>query len=104
MKFKPFYIHYQNPYIDHHHNTRGFTAYIAPGKKKRECNVQISMCSKKDQFCKKIGREEAHKTVKITCNPRQIAKILGEAQQYCLGMGGFGDYEYQYYYVYKYML
>jgi hypothetical protein len=104
MKFKPFYIHYQNPYIDHHSNTHGFTAYIAPGKKKRECNVQISMCSKKDQFCKKIGREEAHKTVKITCNPRQVAKILGEAKQYSTGLFSWRGNEADYYYVYKYML
>jgi hypothetical protein len=104
MKFKPFYIHEQ--VAAGGTNKRGFTAYIAPGKKKRECHIQISMCSTKDQFCKKTGREEAHKAVVLTCNPRQIAKVLSEAYVFCVyGAAQNADWaEHRYFYVYKYMI
>jgi ribosomal protein L15 len=106
MKFKPFYIHSQHQTTSRRSPKKGFTAYISPSSKKRECKVQITFCSNKDQFCKKIGREEVLKAVEITCNPRQVAKILGEAYVYSL----YGPQqaalwaEERFFYVYKYMI
>lgn len=54
----------------------GFTAIITPIEN-QEFAVQVSYCSKKDQFCKKRGIEEARKHIPIAVvKLRQLPKIL----------------------------
>jgi hypothetical protein len=74
--FKPFFIHRQRikPFSGKHN---GFTAYISPNAEDaRMCDVQVTYCSRKDQFCKKEGRSFALKAPIKTVNKRDLPTEL----------------------------
>lgn len=76
MTFKPFYVHYNNRSpLRNKHNPRGFTAFVRPVDDKL-IGVRIVMCSGKDQFCKKTGREFAARAEEQFINPRDLARFL----------------------------
>lgn len=65
MSFKPFYIHGQRLPMKKDKSKqrslpRAFTAYISPSLDNNKANVQVTFCSYKDQFVKKLGREKVH--------------------------------------------
>lgn len=81
--FKPFYVH-----INHGPGplpskwARGATILVSPIEgDDRNVHMQVTVCSRKDQFCKKTGREEAAKQEKFVVNkrvvPHRVADIGG---------------------------
>lgn len=72
--FKPFFVHVQTfhrkPY--NKHTPVGFTAYVSPNNNPRLCNLQVTFCSPKDQFCKKEGRSQAMQAPVEVVNKRDL--------------------------------
>ena len=77
--FKPFFVHHILPHwaITSKHFPRGFTAYISPCSD-RTISVQVAMCSGKDEFVKKTGRETALLKAPEIINPRTLPYYLSE--------------------------
>lgn len=73
QRFKPFYIHEHGKYFTKY---RGLTAYISPSDNLRQIYVQAAFCSKKDQFCKRIGREQAQLAKAELINTRQLPRWI----------------------------
>ena len=110
--FKPFYIHFnrQRRKDDHghaRHSPRGFTAFIEPGDTSREVKVRIAFCSYKDEFNKKVGREQAHAKDAQVINTRDLPKVLAGARamsdglvdMYMNGTYYIGEYQYVFRYI-----
>ena len=79
-----------------YHNYAGFTAIITELENK-EYAIQASFCSKKDQFCRKTGVEEARKNipvavVKIKQIPRVLQRLEDSIHKGVDSRGCFGKY------------
>ena len=81
--FKPFYVHCNSgtgkmP----NRSPRGYTLYIsADPDNNRLCRVQGALCSPKDQFNKKIGRETAMSSEIKIINKRDLPTLVGRLDQ-----------------------
>lgn len=112
--FKPFYIHeivkYDKP------GANGFTAYIEPSDDPRTVKFRVVVCSNKDPFCKKTGREEVDKKTFELVNIRELTELLAEYYikvNYSKIYRNWNDKNYntlirhqssKYNYIYKYMV
>ena len=106
--FKPFIIHY-NPHRPgkrpNNHAIRGYTAYIQPATgDSRSCVVSVALCSPKDQFCKKLGRETALGAVQQTINKRDLPRVLVDLDNKCHGFTWTTGRTYARDYVLKYVI
>lgn len=77
LSFKPFYVHKVRNRMRHDsnrmkHAPRGFTALVTPTTHPRLINIQVAMCHYDDEFSKKMGRENASKSVIKTINSRDL--------------------------------
>ncbi len=108
MSFKPFFVHCN--LLKHGHQNRkwnrtnGFTAYISPVDNPRELSIQITQCTGKDEFCKRIGREQAQLAEPLIINKRDIAQVLGEAYGFANNSPREYEYEDKYLWVLKYVV
>lgn len=57
----------------------GWTAYVEPGDD-RNIRVRITVCSNKDHFCRKTGREEVMKKEPEIMNARKLGAFLAKHQ------------------------
>ena len=76
---KPFYVHI-NPYKPgpiRGRKPRGATILISQGTQPQEVNMRVALCSKKDPFCKAVGRTEAAKAEVHTMNKREVPFYIG---------------------------
>jgi hypothetical protein len=111
MSFKPFFVHINRGPGSIYSKLRGATVYVAPSENPRECQVQITFCSRKDAFCKKTGRSFAQKAPVAVINIRKLATFLAGVD-YCVTEGKvadsatspFADGSEEFFYVYKYMV
>ena len=107
MRFKSFFIH-KNLLATHGHTARkwaktnGFTAYVSPVENPREVSIQIVQCTGKDEFCKKIGREQAMLAEPLIINKRDVPSVLAESEAY--SVGSKTAYEGQWLWVLKYLV
>lgn len=95
MTFKSFFVHYnRGPGKLPHSQSRGFTAFVEQvDHSPRQCLVQITFCSPKDQFCKKDGRKNAQMSRVECINKRQLPAVLEHAHFLCAGEDS-DDYNY----------
>lgn len=108
MSFKPFFVHTNLLKYGHEgrklYRTNGFTAYIQPHEKNpRELKIQITQCTGKDEFCRKIGREQAQLAETLVINKRDVASVLAEADAYAHGWTIMHN-ESAYMWVFKYVV
>lgn len=106
MSFKPFYIHRQNnlPKRKRNHSmSAGFTMLIEPSEIPRTINVRVTLCSIKDEFSRKKGREEVSKKAVLAVNPRDLPKLIADTENKLYGGKLPLAYGYEEW-VYKYML
>lgn len=99
MQFKPFFVHHQVPHYalkQPSSRRRGFTAFVSPGPD-RTINVQVAFCGKKDEFVKKLGREQALSSKSVNINARHLASFLEDA---AMEVGYFKEYTYLYKYLF----
>lgn len=104
MSFKPFYVH-----INHGPGplpsrwARGATVLVSPDPQDgRSCVVQVAVCSRKDQFNKKIGRGTAELAEEHVINKRQLGHKMVDL--YVLTAPTRQPYPKGFDYLYKYML
>lgn len=104
---KAFYVHHQ---VARHYaraHRRGFTAFIRPAEDDpRKVLFSVAYCSKKDPFCKKIGRQVAEReVVAMLVNKRDVPKFLRMAELKCLYDHAEDDtYDLEWQYIYRYMM
>lgn len=74
--FKPFFVHMFTHTKREHQKRRGVTFYVSPGFNGDCLTVRVAECSKKDAYCKRVGRELAmqHKGDEIPI--RQLPKYV----------------------------
>jgi hypothetical protein len=113
--FKPFYVHInRGPGKLAYCRLRGATVKVSPADNPRECVVQTTFCSKRDQFCKKMGRSQAEEAPPQVINIRKLARYLAtidylvteglKADPTPLPGESFDDSAQEYFYVFKYMV
>lgn len=103
MNFKPFYVHFNLGPGKLSSKFRGFTAHVAPHDS-RNVAVKLTFCSKRDQFCKKVAREEVdHKPAQVV-NARQLSKFMAQQRAQCHGHTAYEWEHHEYDYLYKYMV
>ena len=76
--FKPFFVHI-NPFPPGKRSgrgPRGSTIYVSPSKDNRQCQVQATFCSHKDEYNKKTGRAEAMKADIAVINKRDLPRMV----------------------------
>ncbi len=79
---KPFFVHIlPSKYQFRPHKYNGATVFVQPGGE-RTVNVQVAVCSKKDPYNKKIGRETALSHPCKLVNKREFPKFLAGLQGY----------------------
>ncbi len=101
--FKPFYIHRHHlPGKLSNRHPRGFTAYIEEAIDSSFVNVRVALCSPKDQYSRKLGRQQAQISVQEVINKRELPKILAGLEYLC-ELNHKID-EHAWYYVYKYIV
>lgn len=112
--FKPFYIH--EIVTDRTNAPNGFTAYIEPSDELRNVRFRVVVCSNKDPFCKKTGREEVNKKNYEVVNIRKVTELLAQYYikvHYNRAYENWSDEDYNrvvrskstnYNYIYKYMV
>jgi hypothetical protein len=78
VSFKPFYIHaHRGPGKITGGGFRGFTVHISPNEADpRSVFVRATICSPKDQFCKKEGRSQVATKIGHPLNKRQLPEYL----------------------------
>ena len=114
MSFKPFYVHINRGPGKRYSKLRGATVLVSPAKDKtnRFVTVQVTYCSKRDQFCKKTGRSQAEQAPAEVINVRKLATFLADVD-YRVSEGlnaeisaasPFNDGSEEFHYVYKYMV
>lgn len=84
-RFKPFYIHKQTR-LKETGKFRGFSAYIEPSEDHRKVLIKITYCSRKDEFCRKKGREALAQMESKEINSRTLPAALDEAWLKCYGL------------------
>lgn len=83
--FKSFFVH-GNHQPGHLPNRapRGFTAFIQPTDSPRVVRMNVTFCSPKDEFNKKIGRAEAMKEDgAVLINKRHVPDMLAKVAKLC---------------------
>jgi hypothetical protein len=100
--FKPFYIHrFHRPGKLPSRVSRGFTALITPIEGDlNKVKVQGTFCSHKDQFSRKLGREQAARNEAVEINKRELPRFLAA----CNSALGVEYTESQFYYTLKYVV
>lgn len=100
--FKPFYIHrYHQPGKLRSKVSRGFTALVSPVEgDSNKVKVQGTFCSHKDQFSRKLGREQAARNEAVEISKRDLPRLLGVLNQEL----GLGNREEPFYYTLKYVV
>lgn len=102
MSFKPFYIHrYHQPGKLPNRHTRGFTAMVSPiTEDNSKVRVQAALCSPKDQFCKRLGREQAARNSSMDIPKWQLPRVLAALKT----TTGVESTESDFYYTLKYVV
>lgn len=93
--FKPFFVHI-NPHAPGkrtNKHPRGATMYVSPSEDERICQVQVALCSPKDEFNKKIGRETAMKAGIKIVNRRMVPKLAKRLAGECKAPWGYYEYD-----------
>ena len=75
--FKPFYIHRNHvPGKMNSKFSRGFTLKVSPcDTDNKLVLVQGTLCSPKDEFCKRLGRSSADQTKAEKMNKRNVPRL-----------------------------
>ena len=88
--FKPFFVHYNRPVIKGYepcrlrHAPRGFTAYVRPDiENERNCLVQVTWCSEKDEFKKSEGRSQVVLAESVEFNKRDLPSLMAKCARSC---------------------
>jgi hypothetical protein len=77
VNFKPFFVHEQNKLRNSTKRFSGFTAYVEPVRgKPRTIAVRVTMCSKHDAYCKRVGRDECLLKDSVEINARDLEDFL----------------------------
>lgn len=100
--FKSFYVHQQNTFKNRNiHRPRGFTVKVSHDpNNERNCIIQGTWCSGKDQFVKKEGRKYADAAEQVSINKRDLPKWIARMNTE-INMSG---YEPAFYYLLKYVV
>ena len=100
--FKPFYIHRNHvPGKMNSKFSRGFTLKVSPYPEDNKLAlVQGTLCSPKDEFCRKDGRSQADGTKAEKINKRDIPRLLVQMSKSC----GWDESTNDYNYVLKYFI
>jgi len=102
--FKPFFVHeHKQPGKMSNRGPRGFTVFVGPDQHiKGNVLVATAWCSPKDQFVKKVGREQAANSYPISMKAHMLPKHVSECQRtlYPEMLSG----EHQFFYLFKRML
>lgn len=98
--FKPFFVHrhHRDPnFLKRYKRPRGFTLYVQPKLDDyKMCIISGTWCSNADNFCRKIGRDNAIKAEQHVINKRDLPKWVSRMATEC-GMGGeYDEYLYKY--------
>lgn len=112
QRFKPFFFHHDvlkgvrraalnNMSAEMRHRPRGVTVFVQPNEHPHKIDVQTALCSPKDGFSKKVGRDTALSHPVVTINARELPKFLGE--QVVKTTWGYGN-EQQFHYMLKYVI
>lgn len=98
--FKPFFVHRHTNRKFHKRDNRprGYTLLVRPKHDDyRNCIISGTWCSKEDNFCREIGRENAMRAEQKEINKRDLPKFLNRMNEECgLGFENFN-------YIYKYL-
>lgn len=84
--FKPFFVHRHTNRKFHKrdHRPRGFTLYVQPDPENyRNCVISGTWCSKDDNFCRSVGRNNALNAEQKVINKRDLPKIVDRMAQEC---------------------
>lgn len=111
MSFKSFFVHLHSQDLSRRvfpsrerRLAIGATFHIAPvSSSDRLVAVRCTLCSPKDTFSKKAGRENALKADPIIINKRDVPGLIAELSKGNVCGYAF-DHEGAYTYLYKYML
>lgn len=104
--FKSFYVHEQNLQRNRNkHNPRGFTVKVSPDPdNSRNCIIQGTWCSGKDQFIKSEGRKYAEAAEKVIINKRDLPNWLARMYEEIIPVDKYPQRERVYYYLLKYVV
>lgn len=75
--------------------------FVQPSHNPRMIKVQVAMCSPKDNFCKKVGREQALQHEIKEINARDLPKTIAD---YMAKTTWGRGHETQYTYMLKYVI
>lgn len=100
--FKPFFIHRNHaPGKMSSRQSRGFTLKISPyPEDDKIALVQGTLCSPKDEFCKRLGRSQAEQSKPEKINKRDVPRLLAAMSASC----GWAEDSREYNYVLKYFI
>jgi len=99
--FKPFFVHSKHqPGKLPNRAPRGFTVFVRPDTLAHgNILVHTTFCSSKDEFNKKIGRDQAQAQQPISISARMLDVHMNNCHQQV-----WGDSSYSYGYLYKRMV
>jgi len=102
--FKPFFVHeHKQPGKMSNRGPRGFTVFVGPDPHVRgNILVSAAWCSPKDQFVKRLGREQARNAFPVSMKATTLPKYISE----CFNTLWEGPCynEHSFYYLFKRML
>lgn len=106
----PFFVHATTPNFSYRQSAairrmaKGATFFInpVPGND-RLVELRFTLCSNKDVFCKKTGREEVIRKHPVVINKRDVPTLIAEVVSGNVAMHHYVTPT-DYYYLYKYML
>ena len=107
--FKPFFVHRHTnlKFPKRVSHPRGFTLYVQPDPNDyKMCVVSGTWCAHDDNFCRKIGRDNAIKAEQRTLNKRDLPAFLNRMEEECQldfvreDYSGIGS---DFTYIYKYL-
>lgn len=97
-QFKPFYVHvnFNKPGPLEGRVFRAATLLISPDENDQMCQVQVAVCSKKDEFVKALGRNYAQTAPYTKVNKRQLPATVAGIANSCDKSKRFAGYDFNY--------
>jgi hypothetical protein len=82
---KPFFVHGHHVPRRNHPcwHPKGFTAYVSFGSTDDKVKLSATFCSPKDNFSKKLGRENALVAEVVEVNKSDIPRIMAALAGHC---------------------
>lgn len=97
-QFKPFYVHvnFNKPGPLEGRVFRAATLLVSPDENEQMCKVQVAVCSKKDEFVKRMGRDYAAKAPAQLTNKRALPGLVADVANSCDKFKRFAGYDFNY--------